>query len=278
MLVPSVAALALACAASASASASASLSGNAAPRSANACASGAYIIVARGTNEAPGQGKTSQVAQMVADRVPGSISVAVDYPATALRRKKRDLYPVSVTKGIQDTINKIHNYVAACGEGSKIVLMGWSQGGNVMTDTLAGGRSKPDPIGEEYRKYSRFPLYCLPFISSVFSAFLLAFLEYLFVYFELTPPVKAVTVFGDPSFSANRTYDYGSNAHGSMEGIFARRSAGTVALLQTYSDVLASYCDVNDAYCASGDNANTVHGDEVPKHAQEATDFIVARL
>lgn len=277
MLVPSVVALALACAASASASASASLSGNATPRSANACASGAYIIVARGTNEAPGQGKTSQVAQMVADRVPGSISVAVDYPATALKRK-RDLYPVSVSKGIEDTISKIHNYVADCGDGSKIVLMGWSQGGNVMTDTLAGGRSKPDPIGEEYRKYSRFLLCCLPFISPVSDDFPLEFLEYLFAYFGLTPPVKAVTVFGDPSFSANRTYDYGSNAHGSMEGIFARRSAGTVALLQTYSDVLASYCDVNDAYCASGDNANSVHGDEVPKHAQEATDFIVARL
>lgn len=89
--------------------------------------------------------------------------------------------------------------------------------------------------------------------------------------------VKAVTVFGDPSFSANHTYDYGSNAHGSMEGIFARHSSGSLAKLQTYADVLASYCDVNDAFCASGDNSNDVHGQEVPKHAQEATDFIVAR-
>ena len=122
------------------------------PRAANACASGVYMIVARGTNEPAGQGKTSQVAQMVAAQIPGSVSVAVDYPATAF--KKRSLYPESVKAGIEDTIKKIHDYVAACGASSRIVLMGWSQGGNVMTDTLAGGVLKPDPLGDEYHQYS----------------------------------------------------------------------------------------------------------------------------
>lgn len=117
------------------------------------CVSGLYMIVARGTGEATGEGKPAQVADLVAARVPNSVSVAVDYPATAL--KKRALYPASVTDGINDTKQKIEDYVAACGDGSRIALIGFSQGGNVMTDLLAGGVLKPAPLSEKYRQNSQ---------------------------------------------------------------------------------------------------------------------------
>lgn len=116
------------------------------------CVSGLYMIVARGTGEAAGEGKLAQVANMVAARVPNSVSVAVDYPASAL--KKRTIYPQSVTDGINDTKKKIQDYVAACGPQSRIALIGYSQGGNVMTDLLAGGVAKPAPLDEKYRKNS----------------------------------------------------------------------------------------------------------------------------
>jgi hypothetical protein len=82
--------------------------------------------------------------------VPNSVSVAVNYPATLSN------YPDSVTAGIKDTISKIQTYVDTCGSSSKIVLLGYSQGGNVMTDVLAGGVDKPAPLADKYRQNSKF--------------------------------------------------------------------------------------------------------------------------
>lgn len=120
-----------------------------------ACASGLYMIVARGSNEAAGEGKPGAVADLVAARIAGSVSVAVDYPAAIIGK---DLYPASVTKGINDAKKKVVDYVAACGATSRIVLIGYSQGGNVMTDLLAGGVDKPEPLDASYRKYSLCPV------------------------------------------------------------------------------------------------------------------------
>jgi len=117
------------------------------------CYSGFYMIVARGSNEAPGEGKPGQVADMIAAQVPDSASVAVDYPATIISTSSD--YPESVTDGISDTISLIQSYVNACGSASRIVLLGYSQGGNVMTDVLAGGVDKPAPIGSDLSQYSK---------------------------------------------------------------------------------------------------------------------------
>ncbi|KAF1736570.1 Acetylxylan esterase 2 [Beauveria bassiana] len=211
------------------------------------CAPGVYLIVARGTGEAVGKGKPGQVADLVAKRVPGSFSVAVDYPATAIKRRSssvssvssvfsRALYPFSVARGINDTKKKIQDYVAQCGTSSKIALVGFSQGGNVMTDLLAGGVLKPAPLDPRYYK----------------------------------------NIFGDPTFAPNQAYDYGTNANGSG-GIFSRENnAGELAKLNVLADKIASYCDIDDLVCASGASSE-VHSNEVAAHAQEAADFIVAR-
>lgn len=116
------------------------------------CATGLYMIAARGSEEDPGEGPLSEITTMVKALVPGSASVAVDYPAAIY---DDGTYPVSVSEGITDTISKIQAYVDACGASSRIVLLGFSQGGNVMTDALAGGVLKPDPLGEEYRSNSK---------------------------------------------------------------------------------------------------------------------------
>lgn len=88
--------------------------------------------------------------------------------------------------------------------------------------------------------------------------------------------VVAVTVFGDPTFAPNQSYDYGSNAHGSG-GIFTRKNnAGELAKLNAIANKLASYCDANDIVCADG-SSTAVHSAEVDAHAQEAANFIIAR-
>ncbi|KAI0466715.1 carbohydrate esterase family 5 protein [Xylaria cf. heliscus] len=197
------------------------------------CASGLYMIAARGSEEDPGEGPLSEVTSMVKALVPGSASVAVDYPAAIF---EDGTYPLSVSDGITDTITKIQDYVAACGTSSRIVLLGFSQGGNVMTDVLAGGVLKPDPIGKQYRKN-----------------------------------IRSVVVFGDPTYTTGQSFDVGN---ATKSGIFSR-GGDSLAMLNTYSSVLQSYCMVHDTICATGDSL-TVHSAEVPTFASQAAEFIVS--
>lgn len=113
-----------------------------------------YMIVARGSDEPQGEGAPGQVADMIQSQVANSASVAVVYPATI--DSNGTAYPQSVSDGITDTINLIESYVSRCGSNSQIALLGYSQGGNVMTDVLAGGVDKPAPLAEQYRQNSKF--------------------------------------------------------------------------------------------------------------------------
>ncbi|KAJ3577841.1 hypothetical protein NPX13_g2724 [Xylaria arbuscula] len=198
------------------------------------CVSGFYMLAARGSNEDPGEGPLVQITDAVKALVPDSTSVAIDYPAAIY---DDGTYPVSVYQGIDDTIEKIQDYVAACGASSRIVLLGYSQGGNVMTDALAGGVLKPDPITEDYRSY-----------------------------------IKAVVTFGDPTFTTGQSFDVGT---ATKSGIFSR-GGDSLELLNTYSSVLQMYCQDHDTFCATGSSLD-VHYDEVPTFAQAATDFIVSK-
>lgn len=147
------------------------------------------MIIARGSNEDPGEGKPGMVADLVAAAIPGSGRVAVDYPATIVD----PLYPNSVTDGINDAISKINAYINACGAGAKIALVGYSQGGNVMTNVLAGGVAKPDPISPSTAAYSE----CLTDLITWASINQCI--------------VTAVTVFGDPTFSADQSFNVGTS-------------------------------------------------------------------
>ncbi|KAM3422979.1 hypothetical protein BST61_g458 [Cercospora zeina] len=175
-----------------------------------ATGNGLYILVARGSNQPEGEGTVGPVANLVEAKVAGSYSQGIDYPASIIALDSN--YITSVVDGIEDTKKKIQDYVAACGADSRIALIGYSQGGNVMTDTLAGGTGKPDAIDEQYRRN-----------------------------------IIGVAVFGDPRFNAGQPYSRGTSTR---DGIFARKSS--LAALGTWSKVLASYCDENDPSCASG--------------------------
>lgn len=108
------------------------------------CYSGVFVIGARGTSEDAGFGSTASVVSSVVAAIPGSGSLALDYPASWLD----PLYPDSVVDGINTLISTIESYVDACS--GKIVLVGFSQGANVITDALAGGVDKPTPIDPSY--------------------------------------------------------------------------------------------------------------------------------
>ncbi|EMF15189.1 carbohydrate esterase family 5 protein [Sphaerulina musiva SO2202] len=194
--------------------------------------SGLYILVARGSNQPEGEGSVGPVANLIEAQLAGSYSHAIDYPATIISWESN--YFSSVEDGIEDTKKSIQEYVAACGEDARIALIGYSQGGNVMTDTLAGGTGKPEPIAESYRKN-----------------------------------IVGVAVFADPRFNAGKAYSRGTSTE---DGIFGRDSSA--AALDTWADVLVSYCDADDLFCASGGSLD-VHYAAVEKYSQQAADFII---
>jgi acetylxylan esterase len=156
------------------------------------CYSGVYVIGARGSDEDPGFGSVDSVVSGVLAAIPDSGSIALDYPASVLD----PFYDDSVSDGVNTMIGLIQSYVDSCY--GKIVLVGFSQGGNVVTDTLAGGVDKPTPISANYASYSEFfqvNLACK----------------------KLTFIVSAVTVFGDPTFTHGQSFDDGTDT--SSDGV-----------------------------------------------------------
>lgn len=110
------------------------------------------MIVARASTEAAGEGATAAVANLIAASLPGSDSVAVDYPATL------DDYLNSQAAGVSAMTTMIQQYVASC-PSSKIVLLGYSQGAHVIGDVLCGnseaGFTATEPLGTAYASNSK---------------------------------------------------------------------------------------------------------------------------
>lgn len=155
------------------------------------CHSGVYMVVTRGSEEPPGEGRCAEVAQIVKAALPNAASTAVPYPATTANPPYND----SVVKGIKSLKHIVESYVDHCGPKSRVALVGYSQGGQVSTDALVGGDT-PAALDQKYHKHSMFP--CTGETS---------FIERLT---NCSCPVTAVTVFGDPTFTAGEPFDRGN--------------------------------------------------------------------
>lgn len=137
------------------------------------------VIGARGTTERPGLGV---ILTPLAQRITGDLAqtvrtTAVDYPASFN-------YLASVRQGVDALAGNVADTAAAC-ENTRFVLMGYSQGANVVGDALAGSRTGGAPaIGAEQ-----------------------------------ADRVAAVLLFGDPTFTGGEDFNAGD---GTRDGIFAR--------------------------------------------------------
>ncbi|KAF4964686.1 hypothetical protein FSARC_7393 [Fusarium sarcochroum] len=196
------------------------------------CADGLYMIVARGTSEEKGTGITGDIAKDIAKRVNGSIIEPLDYPATFKN------YEDSESDGVKAMTSVLTTYHKSCPDG-KIAVFGYSQGGQIATDTFCGGAggdfSSNKPISTDLVQDS----------------------------------VVAIIVFGDPSHVANASYNLGSSKN---DGVFERDD---IKLCEDdYSDIIRSYCDKGDVYCDKGDDED-VHGGYVSKYGDDVADFVV---
>ncbi|WYZ40826.1 hypothetical protein EsH8_IV_001167 [Colletotrichum jinshuiense] len=191
------------------------------------------IIVARGSVEAQGAGLLGNIANNASMQIPGSIVTPLVYPA------QLDPYPPSVAAGVTNMTMLLNQQAQQC-PGTKIVLMGYSQGAQVSLDTLCGTSDGPN------------------FNATVAQAG------------AVGSKIAAVVLFGDPTFVATQPFVRGSSK---KNGIFPRQD---LSQCQALTSKFASFCDDNDLFCASGSNL-TVHLGyfQNPQYIAMASSFIV---
>ncbi|KAF2404695.1 cutinase [Trichodelitschia bisporula] len=194
-----------------------------------------HLIVARASGERPGEGIISSLSNAIKQAVPGSTSEALNYPA-------KMPYSGSIPVGVTNLKAAIARYTQQCPSG-KLVLLGYSQGGAVITDTLCGGGGKevgpatPGLTAEEGRL------------------------------------IKAVVSMGDPRFVPGMSYDKGTNKN--KGGVAERNRAA--APCPVWASRMVSYCDANDSRCASGSSLE-VHKTYTERYNNQAKAFVLEKL
>ncbi|KDN65595.1 putative cutinase [Colletotrichum sublineola] len=206
------------------------------------CATGVYVIAARGSNEPAGVGRIGTVARGVVAAIPGSQIEALDYPAAF------DNYSSSVAAGTEAMKTALTQYNSRCPD-SKVTLLGYSQGAQVVGDALCGNTEddKSDNLDID---------------------------------FSVTTPVAASV--SSPSFSSGTQHTTpqppGTGAPARATGIFFQLfPRENVTACESYAPKIESYCDKGDIYCDVG-NDTTVHGSYFGNYTNVAVDFIVAQF
>ena len=200
------------------------------------------IIVARASTEAPGDGVIGALAEEIQKGVKATVSQqAVVYPAALTP------YEPSVTKGDEAIKAQLEEEVAKC-PGQKIVLLGYSQGAQIVGDVLGGGGGNAKVDGEGDGPATP------PAAKSA------------------TEKVVGVIQYGDPRRIPGQSFDVGTDKN--AEGIFPRLKT---QLLTAFAPDIQSYCDNGDPFCAKGFDLEA-HLDYVEKYDKTADSFIIGRL
>jgi hypothetical protein len=152
-------------------------------------------------------------------------------------------YGVSVEIGFAAAQRIIRNHVDQCKYKvhPKIVLMGWSQGAEVMSNAIAGSREYPALPAS----YNRF--------------------------------VKGITTFGDPTYVPNLPLDRGG---AQRAGKVPRTDNGVEFLIENYRHAIKFYCSPGDIACASGTapDAHEIHLKEVATWGSYAKQFTLRNV
>jgi len=213
-----------------------------------------HIIGVRGTLEAPGNGELQKVVDVLLERLPGSDNIAIDYPATGIEIGGVDedgnpqliynfpAYRASVGLGASQFSNQVQSFSEACPD-SAIVVMGYSQGAQVLGDSLCG-------------------------------------VEGIVPVFEQRPPlddaytynIKAILQLGDPRNVPGLPWHAGNGTRNI--GRFPRQSFRGCG---RYGDFWQSYCDEGDFFCDFG-RSYQVHLEYVTKYLTDIVEFIVGEV
>lgn len=195
------------------------------------------IITARASTEQPGEGITGALVTQIVNSSSQTVSRAsVSYPATL------NNYASSSAQGVSALKTQLTNEVNSC-PNAKVVLLGYSQGAQVVTDVLGGGGG--GSLGATTQ----------PVSSSIAGH------------------VKAAVTFGNPRHVTGQAFDLGTS---NTNGLFPQTSAQLQVLAGMASKIQA-YCDANDEFCSSG-NSLQVHLTYLDRYQNAAASFVLGKV
>lgn len=195
------------------------------------------VITARASGEPAGEGITGALVTQIVNTSKQTVSRAsVTYPASLSN------YLSSSAQGTSALKTQLTNQVQAC-PNQKIVLLGYSQGAQIVLDALGGGGS--GILGGA----------TAPVAATVSSH------------------VAAVVSFGDPRHVTGQAFDLGT---ATRNGLFPR-SAAQLQALAAFAGRTQAYCDSGDEFCASGANLQ-VHLTYLNRYQSAATTFVLGKI
>ncbi|KAF8953627.1 acetylxylan esterase precursor [Flammula alnicola] len=201
-----------------------------------------HIFGARETTAPAGYGTAGVVVNLVLNAHPGSTAEAIVYPACGGQASCGDVsYASSAVQGVAAVAAAVNSFNTQCPQ-TQLVLVGYSQGGQIMDDAFCGGGDTNEGLTST----------AIPIQASAVNM------------------IAAAIFMGDPRHIPGLSYNVGTcTASG-----FAPRPAGfqcpSAAKIQ-------SYCDAADPYCCNGSDANT-HQGYGTEYGQAALTFINAKL
>ncbi|KAL2194215.1 carbohydrate esterase family 5 protein [Corynascus similis CBS 632.67] len=212
-----------------------------------------HVFGARETTVSPGYGTAGTVVNLILGAFPGATAEAISYPACGGQSScggvqyvvlcVNSAYGDSARQGTNAVASAVNSLHQRC-PNTQIVLVGYSQGGQIIDNAVCGGPDTGSGITTT-----------TPPISA-----------------SALNQVKAVIEMGSPRFVAGLSYNVGTcTAQG-----FAARPRGYVCGSNSASKI-QSYCDSTDPYCCTGNDANS-HQQYGNKYGQQALAFVKARL
>ncbi|KAF7770356.1 CAZyme family CE5 [Agaricus bisporus var. burnettii] len=168
---------------------------------------------------------TGPVVNSIIGAFPGATSEAINYPACGGQAQCGGVsYANSVVQGVAAVASQVNSFNQRC-PSTVLVLVGYSQGGQIFDDAYCGGGDTNEGIFDT----------SIP-ISTAAQA-----------------KIAAAIFMGDPRHIPGLSYNVGTcQASG-----FAPRPAGFQC---PYATNIKSYCDAADPYCCNGNDANTHQG------------------
>ncbi|KAF2837863.1 carbohydrate-binding module family 1 protein [Patellaria atrata CBS 101060] len=202
-----------------------------------------HVFGARETTAPAGYGTAGTVVNLILQAFPGATSEAITYPACGGQSQCGGVsYANSVIQGTTAVATAVNNYNARCPD-TQIVVVGYSQGGQIANNAFCGGGDTNEGLTST--------------AANTINA-------------AAANMVKAVIEMGSPRFINGLAYNVGTCT---TKG-FAPRPAGFVC---PGGAKVQSYCDAADPYCCTGNDANT-HQGYGNKYGQAALTFVKGKL
>ncbi|KAF8899779.1 putative acetyl xylan esterase [Gymnopilus junonius] len=202
-----------------------------------------HVFGARETTVPPGYGTAGVVVNLVLAAYPGSTSEAINYPACGGQASCGGVsYASSAVQGVAAVASAVNSFNQQCPD-TQLVLVGYSQGGQIMDDAFCGGGDTNEGLSST----------AIPISTAALNK------------------IAAAIFMGDPRFVHGLSYEVGTCQ---AQGVICP-SSSWIRLPQRFQN--SSYCDAADPYCCNGSDANT-HQGYGTEYGQAALTFIKSKL